>query len=158
MSTVDPSKVKLAGVTEESLKLMEAVVQAPVALQQPARCLHSKPAEEVARNAGKKARPASGSKRQLTHAQLDYHRPLQPEEHNLLLQKLLATFEEEVSTVVNVANHRPTPDIIAVARFVTQHWQHSIRHCAQTDLNKKPVVNGSRILQGNATWLIAHVE
>ena len=62
---------------------------------------------------------------------MDYVSPMTPEEHDMTVAKLIASFED-MATAEEVP--RFTIDNVAICRFVITHWVRSAKRCAEADL------------------------
>ena len=76
----------------------------------------------------------------LTKAHLNYHALLTDEMHAMLVRKVLLTFEDDVFDVGDPnmrARFQPDVKTWDGCRLIVQHWQQSIKTCAQKDLTKE---------------------
>ena len=75
----------------------------------------------------------------LTTAVLNYEAELTVEMHEMLVRKLLYFFEDEALHVLEPSKRlkfRPTVETVDTCRLIIQHWQQSIKQCAQADLSE----------------------
>eukprot|EP00438_Fugacium_kawagutii_P008876 Skav200912 [mRNA] locus=scaffold2445:26076:31441:+ [translate_table: standard] len=110
-------------------------------------------AEELTRQAGRKSQFVP---KLLTATNVDYNQVLSPSQHDLLVQKLLSTFEEQVLgdqtvNVDRVTSLRPSSSAIGEARFVVQMWDQGIEKSATADLQSAQLdMVRQAVLSGNA--------
>lgn len=87
-------------------------------------------AEEVARRQCKKMVPD-----RVTSTPLQFGVELSPADHNTLVAKTIAIFEGDAERSKGGPIPKVTVDALWNFRFVVQHWNRSVKLCAETDLD-----------------------
>ena len=123
-------------------------------VSQPAEGFMPSAAEEVTRQAGRKSQLLP---KRLTASPVEYNVPLSPSQHDMLVHKLLSTYEEQFPrdgtvNVDKVAAMRPNATTIGEARFVIQMWDQGIEKSATADLESSQLgMVKQAVLEGNVT-------